>query len=119
MPLTILHAGVGAATAAAAYAADRAVNNEPVDTERLGHTALLGALYGAMPDILEPPTNRYHRKLFHSAATLAAAVLVLERIERREDFRSGVKAAARSAMLAYMTHLLLDSRTPMGLPLVF
>lgn len=118
MPWTVLHAGVGAAAGAAAYALDRTVNHKPLDSEMLGQSAVIGALYGAMPDILEPPTNRFHRKFFHSFTTLASLCVIVQKIESRDDYSAGFKAMVRSSLLAYMTHLLLDSRTPMGLPLV-
>jgi len=97
---------------------DRTVQNKPMQSEKLAHSAVIGALYGAMPDILEPPTNRFHRKFFHSFTTLGAFILILRRVEQRQDYSAGFKAI-RSSLLAYMTHLLLDSRTPMGLPLIF
>jgi membrane-bound metal-dependent hydrolase YbcI (DUF457 family) len=118
MPLTILHAGVGAAAGAAAYAIECAVADRPVDNDTLGQTALLGAVAGALPDILEPPTDRFHRKFFHSFATLGCTALLYNTIHDSEKIDSGHKAVTKSLITAYMTHLLLDSRTPMGLPIV-
>lgn len=119
MPLTLLHAGVGAAAGAAVYAVDRFVAGEALEPKALGRTALLGALAGALPDILEPPTNRFHRKFFHSVTFLSYSIALFASIYQNDKLDREQRAVSLSLVLAYMSHLLLDSRTPMSLPLVF
>lgn len=119
MPLTILHAGVGAATGAAGYALDCAISGREVDGDILGRTVLLGAVAGALPDILEPPTDRFHRRFFHSFATLGYTAMLLNAVGERSADDPERRAVAMSLIAAYMSHLLLDSRTPMGLPALF
>lgn len=118
MPKTGLHAITGAATGAAAYALDRLARNEPVNNDRLWSVALAGGLAGALPDILEPPLHRRHRRFFHSRVTLAAAALFLVMLDSGESLDDEQKAAVRALVLAYLSHLLMDSTTPMGLPFI-
>lgn len=118
MPLTIFHAVAGAAAGATSYALECAIADQTPDAETLAQSALIGGLAGAMPDILEPPINRYHRSLFHSAATLGTAAWLFAQIDENENLDSRGKSLARSALAAYMSHLLLDSATPVGMPLL-
>ena len=119
MPLTILHAGVGAAAGAAAYALDRTLQGRDVNNETLGHAAMLGAVAGALPDILEPPTNRFHRKFFHSFTTLGTSAAVLASVHDNPELDGDTKSLTKALLASYMSHLVMDSRTPMGLPLLF
>ena len=119
MPLTLLHAGAGAAAAATHYTLDCALADKSLNPGDLSRLALLGAVAGALPDILEPPTNRYHRKFFHSVTVLGAVVYFLANLEDLTGFTGKDITTARSLLIAYLSHLLLDSRTPMSLPLFF
>jgi len=119
MPLTILHAAAGAAAGAAFYAADSALADAPIDPADLSHAAIIGGIAGALPDILEPPLNRYHRSFFHSFSTLASVPLLYNSIHSDDSIDRRTKSLAKSALAAYTSHLLLDARTPAGLPLVF
>jgi len=118
MPKTELHAIVGAVTGASFYLIDRRLSEKPVDPEDLGASFMLGGLAGALPDILEPPLHRAHRRFFHSFATLAATAYSLSQVHSATDLDEKQKTLLKSSIAAYMSHLLLDSRTPVGLPLV-
>jgi membrane-bound metal-dependent hydrolase YbcI (DUF457 family) len=119
MPLTPLHAIAGAAAGAAYYAAETAIAAEPLDPEALTHAAVIGGIAGAMPDILEPPFNRYHRSVFHSFAAVTTAVSLFGNIDSFETLDPRTKKLARAALAAYLSHLALDAGTPVGLPVLF
>jgi membrane-bound metal-dependent hydrolase YbcI (DUF457 family) len=118
MPQTKLHTIIGAVTSASFYAIDRGISNKPIDGEALGASFMLGGLAGALPDILEPPLHRRHRSFFHSFTTLSAAAYTFTRIDENEDLSDDQKILLKAALAAYLSHLLLDSRTPVGLPLL-
>ncbi|HOO55514.1 MAG TPA: metal-dependent hydrolase [bacterium] len=118
MPLTKLHTMVGAVTGAAYYTIDRKISDSEFDPEKAAACFMLGGLAGSLPDILEPPLHRKHRSFFHSFTTLGAAVYAFNRIDSIDDIGDEDKTILKSMLSAYLTHLLLDSRTPAGLPLL-
>lgn len=82
--------------------------------------ALASAALGAvLPDIIEPPRNRRHRKFFHSLLFLALLLLFLN-----QTYLSLLTAGPADevtfglffAGAGYASHLLLDALTPAGLP---
>ena len=118
MPMTKLHTVIGAATAASFYIIDRNMSGKALDPEALGASFMIGGLAGALPDILEPPLHRHHRSFFHSFTTLGAAAYTFSRIDANEVLDDEQKTLLKAALAAYLSHLLLDSRTPVGLPLI-
>lgn len=117
MPLTLLHGLTGAAAGATFYAIEKTLTEKPIEPEQLGRAALFGGIAGALPDILEPPLHRYHRRFFHSITTLAAGAYALSQVDA-QDMEDEDKTVLKASLTAYLSHLLLDSRTPMGLPLL-
>ncbi|MCP4581765.1 MAG: hypothetical protein GY839_09105 [candidate division Zixibacteria bacterium] len=80
------------------------------------YSIILGIIGEILPDILEPPTSRWHRKLWHSKKMImymALLVLVLLIIPLLKD---SMKAGIVIVLISYLIHLILDSRTPAGLP---
>ena len=77
----------------------------------------MGGACGALPDIIEPADNPNHRALFHSLACAGlltyGAFGKLTAVLWPEN-----KHAIRIATLSYLSHLLLDSETPKGLPMI-
>jgi inner membrane protein len=82
--------------------------------------ALASSVLGAvLPDMLEPPRNRRHRKFFHSLLCLALLLLFLN-----QTYLSLLNAGPTDevtfglffAGAGYASHLLLDALTPAGLP---
>ena len=115
-------------------------------TELLGGT-VGGYIGGLLPDYLEPATSRYHRQLMHSVATLVgvaftslvaarahcraqANAYLAQRLSRTatgavlneelvgEAAWSFVAGFLSGMQAGYVSHLLLDARTPMRLPLL-
>ena len=78
----------------------------------------VAGLSGVFPDILEPATNPNHRKFMHSAmASLLSAYGGYGGIHN-SNISSELKETILAASIGYTSHLLLDSRTPKGLPIV-
>ena len=67
-----------------------------------------------LPDILEPPTSRWHRAFFHSKRCLKC-VLVLAIVGWAIGMQSG-NYTLLFAALGYLVHLLEDATTKAGLP---
>lgn len=86
----------------------------------IGTTCLttIGAYVGStLPDRLEPADHPNHRKFFHSwfiFVFLLATLYALSKCIKNKFFFPLVLGT----ILGYNTHLLADSRTPKGLPLI-
>ena len=84
--------------------------------------ALASSTLGAvLPDIIEPPRNRHHRKFFHSLLFLALLLAFLK--DTYTLFLTGgladeVTFGLFFAGAGYVSHLVLDALTPAGLPVV-
>lgn len=81
----------------------------------------LGAVFGKLPDILEPATNPHHRQFCHSVLVLSAIGYGIKKVydwKPEDSTEKFFRVALLSASAGYISHLLLDSSTPMGLPLV-
>lgn len=73
----------------------------------------LGALAGIAADILEPATSSWHRKLFHSVSVAAIGTTATHHPKLKNTFMGRL---LKSAAFAHCSHLLLDARTPRGIP---
>lgn len=81
-------------------------------------SSILGAV---LPDLIEPPRNRRHRKFFHSLLFLALLLLFLNQIYLNlltSEPVDEVTAVLFFAGAGYASHLVLDALTPAGLPVV-
>ena len=112
------HVIIGA-VAGGTVGAITSVCNQPKDNQndfqclellkRITIGAILGGVCSMLPDLLEPAKNPHHRELFHSllALGLTAGVLVKSK-----------NPLFKTAAAGYVSHLIADSLTPMGLPLI-
>lgn len=83
--------------------------------------ASLGALFGKMPDIIEPALHPHHRQFFHSKLVLAATAYGMYETyqwKAQTSLEKIVRGIFLIAGCAYLSHLVCDSMTPRGLPLV-
>jgi len=88
-----------------------------IDYFEMAAFAAIGGACGALPDIIEPADNPNHRALFHSLA--CAGVLTYGAFSKHTaNLRPEDRHTLRIAALSYLSHLLLDSETPKGLPIV-
>jgi len=120
MPNAAAHK-VGAGIAVTAlFATHQIIKNREIDWTTLA-TSFAGSQLGTLPDLLEPATHPNHRAFFHSYTVLAAvgyAGYKLYKWEPETSFERLLKDIGIVASIAYATHLLMDSKTPKGLPLV-
>ncbi|WP_148705599.1 metal-dependent hydrolase [Methanosarcina siciliae] len=84
--------------------------------------ALVSSALGAvLPDLIEPPRNRRHRKFFHSLLCLALLLLYLNQTCLSLLTAGTVDEVTIGIFFAgagYASHLVLDALTPAGLPVV-
>ena len=81
----------------------------------------LGAFFGKLPDIIEPAFHPNHRQFFHSALTFSAIGIGLYKAynwEPETGFDEIVRGLTLIAGFSYLSHLVCDSTTPKGLPLI-
>lgn len=79
--------------------------------------ATLGGAAGVLPDLFEPAINPCHRKIFHSmtlAFGIGAGIIKANKSKLPEPAKDAIKTAS----MGYITHLILDSKTPYGLPII-
>ncbi len=84
--------------------------------------ALASSTLGAvLPDVIEPPRNRRHRKFFHSLVFLVLLLAFLHNTYTLLLIGGLADEAAFCLLFAgagYASHLVLDALTPAGLPVV-
>lgn len=80
--------------------------------------AAVGGQFGLLPDILEPAKKGHwrHRKFFHSYTLLLLIVFFTYQTEMNLELDDLTRHFFTVAAAGYLSHLLLDSRTPAGLP---
>ena len=89
---------------------------ERIDFLELVFFALGGAAVAALPDVIEPASNPNHRAMFHSLAC-AGAIGYGAFGKHTQKLSPESRHALQVAALSYLSHLLLDSGTPKGLPI--
>lgn len=111
------HLVTGGVAGLAAYAAYKAVTREPWTLGGALLSLALGAGSGLAPDLLEPPTSPTHRGVFHSLGTGVVLAWVGKRVWD-SPLDTGVKCGVSVFVAGFLAHLLQDSTTPAGLPLL-
>lgn len=89
-------------------------------------SASAGSVAGILPDLLEPPISPNHRDLFHSyvfGALVGYSGVKLfqsltERFNSLDDAQRVFMIIALAVVAAFVLHLLMDSLTAKGLPLL-
>ncbi len=113
------HLAVGAAVGLTVALADP---NKHEFSHHPGAGVVLGAVFGKLPDILEPSIgNPHHRQFCHSILVLTALGAGLKRLyDWQPDYKSQqcLRGMGLIAGCAYMSHLLCDASTPRSLPLL-
>ena len=105
---------VGAMTAAGTYSGNKTI-------EKTAAASILAYNLGTLPDLLEPAASPNHRQFFHSLACLSlvgTGMYKLYQWEAEDKLDKLIRFALLTAGGAYVTHLLMDSSTPKGLPIV-
>jgi len=116
------HKTIGALSCIATLAA---INDEP-KKQSIAHdpfvVSILGVIGGALPDKIEPASiGPHHRQFFHSLVTLGAVgygVYKAYKWEPETDLGKCLRVAAMMLGVGYASHLIADSTTPKGLPVI-
>lgn len=90
-------------------------------TEKPFIDATIAVLATSLPDLIEPARNPRHRQFFHSVAfgsIIAAAGIELYRWQPEEDWEKVLRQILLVGCAGYLIHLISDSFTPRGLPLL-
>jgi membrane-bound metal-dependent hydrolase YbcI (DUF457 family) len=83
--------------------------------------ASIAALATNLPDLIEPASNPHHRQFFHSIAfgsIVAAAGFKLYQWQPEEEWEKILRQILLAGCGGYLVHLVADSFTPRGLPLL-
>ena len=113
------HMAVGALVAFGGYLLHKHLKQEPPSLEGILLSLAGGAFAGLLPDFLEPATNPNHRSLFHSVASVLFLINVNCKVWQDENLDEIQKLALSLFSAAYGSHLVADSTTTKGLPLLF
>lgn len=113
------HMLLGFIVGAAGYAVVKHIHGEEIN---IGHAlgwGIVGAGVAVLPDIIEPASvGPMHRAFAHSAVAAGLVTYTAKKAWDSPELTGDQKAAFTSLGAAYLSHLLLDSGTPVGLPLV-
>lgn len=93
---------------------------KPINLLELCLYSVGGAVAGVLPDVLEPATNPNHRSLFHSFTTFSMIIKGNSSIwnESNQTLTKDRKVVISILSAAYCSHLITDSFTTKGLPLL-
>jgi membrane-bound metal-dependent hydrolase YbcI (DUF457 family) len=115
MPNAGTHAVVGTATGIVTWIACQRRKGEAIRFGGLAVGAAAGLLGGLAADLIEPATSPNHRRFAHSMAAAAAlAIMLYVSLHCFDDEKASAFACL---VFAYLSHLLLDAHTPIGLPI--
>jgi len=122
MPDQATHIKVAALTGAALHFINRAATHDPLNPKPFNWGDFLldvGActLGGIAADVGEPADTPNHRGFYHSVAGAALAHYAWTKL-RGENLSPEAKHLLGVLLAGHVTHLVLDSGTPNGLPLI-
>jgi membrane-bound metal-dependent hydrolase YbcI (DUF457 family) len=122
MPNLKTHLVVGAATGAVLNILYQAGKSRRAATYRFDLLQFAactgaGATVGALADVIEPATTPNHRAFFHSV-TFGGVGTYACFGPHSDNWSQETKEGGRFLWLCYLSHLVADSTTPKGLPLL-
>lgn len=115
MPDSDTHLIIGAGVGAGIHLLNKILRKEPISWGGVVKAGVAGSVIALLPDLIEPATNPNHRKFFHSVVMTGGLLLMTQNPELKHE--PVTKEAIEIAGYSYLSHLLLDSLTPKGLPL--
>ena len=113
------HAFLGGLIGLGSYMLHRLAKQKPVNLFEMVVSTIGGAGAAVLPDILEPATEPDHRSIFHSATTPALLSRANLDLWADDGLSEDQKLALSVLSTAYNSHLIADSTTKKGLPLLF
>lgn len=118
MPNRDAHALLGGLTGLASYCLYETSEGRKPTLLGAVLSAAGGAAAGVLPDVFEPADNPNHRSTMHSVSLLGVGAIGVKRYIERPDVSLNAKRAAVVLGSGYASHLVADSTTPKGLPLL-
>jgi hypothetical protein len=92
---------------------------EQIDIYEILGNGFLGGFAGAIgsliPDLLDPPNNPNHRKLFHSFFDLLFSIYLISNSSCSSNKYDDI--AIKSFITGNIIHIIQDSSTPKGIPI--
>jgi len=113
------HMVIGALLGFGGYLSYKYLKSEPPSLVGTLMSLLGGAFVGLLPDLLEPANSPNHRSFFHSVALLLLLTYGNFKIWQDEILDEKQKIALSLISAAYSSHLVADSATAKGLPILF
>lgn len=84
----------------------------------VGAAAVGGLIGGMLPDLIEPATSPNHRGMFHSWAFLLVLAVIIAVAWKQKDKSSAARAFMEGIAVGCASHLVADSTTTKGLPVL-
>lgn len=78
----------------------------------------VGTVAGILPDTLEPAYHPGHRSVCHSVAAGLVVGIGIKKLNENPSIPRPLKTLGNTAGAAYISHLVMDSQTPKGLPIL-
>jgi len=113
------HIVIGALLGFGGYLSYKYLKNEPPSLVGTLMSLFGGAFAGLLPDLLEPATNPNHRSCFHSVALVLILIYGNYKVWENDNLSEDQKLAVSLLSTAYGSHLVADSTTTKGIPLLF
>ena len=112
------HMVIGALLGFGVYLLYKYLKEEPPSLVETLMSSIGGAFAGILPDLLEPATNPNHRSIFHSAALLFLLICGNYKVWQNDRLTENQKLTLSLLSTEYAGHLVGDSITKKGLPLL-
>lgn len=119
MPNRNTHQLLAALAAGGIYLANKEPNSDIAGKSLLNIS--IATLTTNLPDLIEPVTNPHHRQFYHSfvfGSLVASAGIKLYQWQPEEDWEQFARQLLLFGCAGYLIHLIADSFTPRGLPLI-
>jgi len=94
------------------------IKKEALTLEGVIGSLAVGAIAGALPDLIEPASNPNHRQFFHSIGFGVLLLLVRANLYKSNALDERYRTYFDWIMVAYGSHLFCDIQTPKGLPII-
>jgi membrane-bound metal-dependent hydrolase YbcI (DUF457 family) len=111
------HLAIGLIAGVLGYAGYKRIRGEEIKFGGAVKAGITGGLFALAPDIIEPATNPNHRSTMHSISALVAGGYGATKGIQNSNSNE-LSELLIAAFAGYSSHLLADSTTPKGLPII-
>jgi len=118
MQTRLEHFLIGALAGLGIYGLYKRLKEETPTLQGALGSMVVGGLVGLAPDVIEPATNPNHRSFFHSAVLLFLLGYGNLKAWQSSQLSEDQKLFVLILSAAYGSHLISDSTTKKGLPLL-